>query len=743
MLSSMKYRHLLFLLTWFLSLPAWSQWSAKWIQASDCQDAINTWQVFKKSVNLTSVPETVSARIAVDSKYWLWINGRQVVFEGGLKRGPSPKDTYFDEVNIAPFLKKGSNTIAILSVFFGKEGFSHKNSGHAALLFEAQVGNTTIISDATWEAAVYKAYGKLDNPAPNWRLPESSLCFDGRKSLGNWYMPGAGRHFPKARVLCEDAINNIYGELIKRPIPLFKDFGLKDYVEQSYDPKTRVLTCRLPYNAQITPYLKIQSKGGDTIDIRTDHDQVGGEICVRAAYITRSGIQEYESLGWMNGDKVFYKIPKGSKILAVKFRETGYDTEFVSHFRCNDPFFNELWKRSERTMYVNMRDTYFDCPDRERSQWWGDVVNDIQQSFYALSPSSWDIITKGIYELMNWQRPNGTIFSPIPAGNWNKELPCQMLMSVGWYGFRHQAFYSGDYSFVAPVYDRLHRYLHDVWKINDEGIAQVREGEWGFADWGDHIDMDIITTCWYYLALKAEKEFAEELEKMNDAAQIGGMMEKMEENFNHRFWKGDHYRSANYKDAEPDDRAQALAILCGFAGKDKYPALLKVFNTSRYASPFLELYVQKALFKMGEGRFALERAKERFGNMMSYKEYTTMFELWTISASVNHGWSSGMIAVFGEELCGIRPTSRGFKTFEICPDMAGLTEVSTQVETRYGFIKVNLKREGNQTTLCLTVPRNTEATVRFGQSRCRLDAGTYRMQVTETAPGYYIYNDIN
>ena len=146
---------------------------------------------------------------------------------------------------------------------------------------------------------------------------------------------------------------------------------------------------------------------------------------------------------------------------------------------------------------------------------------------------------------------------------------------------------------------------------------------------------------------------------------------------------------------------------------------------------------------MGQGHFALERAKERYGNMMSYKEYTTLFELWTISASVNHGWSSGMIAVFGEELCGIRPTSRGFKTFEICPDMAGLTEVSTQVETRYGFIKVNLKREGNQTTLCLTVPRNTEATVRFGQSRCRLDAGTYRMQVTETAPGYYIYNDIN
>jgi alpha-L-rhamnosidase len=32
-----------------------------------------------------------------------------VVFEGGLKRGSNPKDTYYDEVDLTPYLKKGDN----------------------------------------------------------------------------------------------------------------------------------------------------------------------------------------------------------------------------------------------------------------------------------------------------------------------------------------------------------------------------------------------------------------------------------------------------------------------------------------------------------------------------------------------------------------------------------------------------------------------------------------------------------
>ena len=35
-----------------------------------------------------------------------------------------------------------------------------------------------------------------------------------------------------------------------------------------------------------------------------------------------------------------------------------------------------MWEKSQRTLYITMRDTYMDCPDRERAQWWGDEVNE-------------------------------------------------------------------------------------------------------------------------------------------------------------------------------------------------------------------------------------------------------------------------------------------------------------------------------------------------------------------------------
>ena len=99
---------------------------------------------------------------------------------------------------------------------------------------------------------------------------------------------------------------------------------------------------------------------------------------------------------------------------------------------------------------------------------------------------------KGIYELMNWQREDGVIFAPAPAGNWRKELPLQMLASVGWYGFYTQYYYSGDSSFVAGIYDRMHHYLHEVWQVDKSGLVIERDGDWSWGDWGE----TSIWACW-------------------------------------------------------------------------------------------------------------------------------------------------------------------------------------------------------------------------------------------------------
>ena len=86
-----------------------------------------------------------------------------------------------------------------------------------------------------------------------------------------------------------------------------------------------------------------------------------------------------------------------------------------------------------------------------------------------------------------------------------------------------------------------------------------------------------------------------------------------------------------------------------------------------------------------------------------------------------------MTVIFGRNVCGVRPTSPGFKTFEVKPEMCGLTQVSANMQTKYGFIQVNLKKEGNETKLALVVPKGTQATVTLGSRVTKLHAGSYHL----------------
>ena len=716
-----------------LTLPAQndSTWVGQWITAADCQNTPNTWIILRKTVSIDQVPEPFEARIAADSKYWMWINDSLVVFEGGLKRGPSPEGTYYDVVDLSPYLKEGENTLAVLLWYFGKDGFSHKSSGKAGFLFDARKDGVSIVSDPSWQATVYQAFQHTGKPYPNYRLPESNIRYDARFALPGWNTTAFKGLLPPAEVLAK-AGEKPFGLLVERPIPLWKDYGLRPYEQVRRAGDT--LICRLPYNCQMTPYIELEAPAGDTIRIQTDNYRGGSENNVRAEYITREGLQAYENPGWMNGHYVWYILPDGVEVKKVAFRETGYDTEFAGSFACDDPFLNELWKKAARTLYITMRDTYFDCPDRERAQWWGDAVNELGEAFYALSPSSHKLAAKGIRELVNWQRDNGVLYSPVP-GVGTSELPLQMLASIGWYGFYTQYFYSGDSSFVAEVYEPVHRYLHQVWQVGEDGLPLLRKGDWNWGDWGEDIDMGVLTTCWYYLALKAEREFATMLGRREDAEKDTRMMEKIEKAFDGAYWTGSVFRSKEYQGAD-DDRAQAMAVVSGLASADKYPALTEALKKEYPASPYMEKYVLEALFVMGQPEAALHRIHERYAKMMGYKDYTTLFEGWGIGAEgfgggmINHAWSGGPLTMMSQKVVGIEPTSPAFETFRVAPQLGKLKHAEASLVTADGSrIRVAVEQdEQGRMTIRLEVPKGKKAQVVFPDGKTRnVGAGTHKL----------------
>ena len=677
-----------------------------------CKDALpaqeNQWIAFRRDVNVGKLPKHALAKIAVDSKYWLWVNGEMVIFEGELKRGPNPKDSYYDEVDLAPYLRKGENKIALLLWYFGKSGFSHNDSKCAQMLFECPT--LGINTDSNWLCRIHPAFGTADCPRPNYRLSESSIRFDATKDIPDW-QTAATIGFSKA-VEMESTLGN----LVKRPIPYWKDFGIKTAkMETRYGTQSDTVIAYLPHNMQMTPILSVEDEtGGHRILIETDHAKVGEE-CLRADYITRKGQQVHESLGWLNGMKIILTVEHGAKVTSVAYRETGYDTYPEGTFNCNDDFFNLFWKKGLRTIYVNARDNFFDCPERERGQWWGDIVVILGECFYTYSTSLHSLIRKGIHELADWQRPDSILFSPIP-GNYGIELPVQMLAAVGKYGIWTYYMNTDDRATIEHVYPAVKRYL-DVYSLDDSGIVAFHDGDWNWGDWGDNRDMRLLQNTWYCLALESITNMAKLLGHNDDATYYSQRRETIINALNRTCWTGNGYRHPDYK-GMTDDRVQALAVLAGIATSDKYDAIYQVFKTEEHASPYMEKFVMEALFEIGHGDYAIERTHKRFNYIVNHPDFDTLFEGWDVGinnnwdiGSVNHARSGGTLSVLPSKMFGIYPIAAGWKEFAMTPDANIFDDASLSFPTVSGTVGMTHKRSGNTIQWKLQIPKGTKAKV--------------------------------
>lgn len=669
------------------------------------------WLCYRMNLHLNDEPSDVELRIAADSKYWLWVNGELQVREGGLKRGPNPKDTYCDVLRGAQGLCEGDNTVAVLVWYFGKDGFSHRNSSTPGLAFHLSVDGKVLDTDKAWKVCRHPAYYLPEGEEPNYRLPESNIGFDAAKDIAFQQPDYDDSSWNKVRrVSLEEAGWN---RLVDRPIPQWKDYGLKTYTRT--ERQGNQILAYLPYNAQVTPYLKVQSVADRKIDIRTDDYQGGSATNVFAEYITREGVQEFECRGWMNGHYVIYTIPEGCEVLELKYRETGYETNFAGNFWCDDPFLTRLWTKSQRTLYITMRDTYMDCPDRERAQWWGDVVNELGEAFYALDEKAHRLTRKGICELMDWQRADSTIFAPVPAGNYKDELPMQMLASVGYYGFWTYYMGTGDKELIEYVFPKVKKYIH-VWKTSSDGLVIPRKGGWTWGDWGDNKDMELLFSLWYSIALDGYAHMARLVDEPAEARWADETNDRLRKVFHQKYWTGTYYKSPDYE-GQPDDRAQALAVVAGVLPKELYPTIRPFFRQQYHASPYMEKYVLQALCEMGYYQDAMGRMRLRYEAMVD-SPLTTLWEGWGIGkegfggGSYNHAWSGGPLTILSSYVAGVKVVEPGFKVFSICPNLGNLSHVKVTVPLAGGrFIEADVKKDAERCVLELAVPEGTAGLV--------------------------------
>lgn len=689
--------------------------SASWIWDSSTSATLkNVWVRFRKTFSLAEKPAKAVAKIAAESRYFMWVNEEMVVYDGSLKRGVDTHDGYYDLVDLTEYLTEGENTICILAWYWGAKGESYSNysTGKAGLIFEADVDGNLIVSDGTWATSRDCAYtnDKSDEDQPNYRLPEYNVSYDASlESDTDWIKKSfSDEGWNKA------SVNGSYGSapwynLWKRPIPMNKDYGVQSYTNSSdYEGMTTIrrtaITLKVGTNVQLSPVFTINAtKAGQKVIIYTESTQDSQGDSLRCYYYTKEGENTFECLSYMNGQFVYYDFPTGVTINYLGYRQTGYDTEKSGGFECDDDFYNRLWQMSYDTLYVTMRDNFMDCPNRERAQWMGDVTNEMEQIIYSMDENSYLLYEKSLRQMIGFTGSNNVLPTVAPISRKWFELPIQNLCTIS--GAWTYYLYSGRSAIIEEVFPYFYNYLN-LWDIGDDGLVVHREGSWDWMD-NDAINAhtEAIENAWYYKALSALSNMAQLVGDEEGKTFTQTRMELIYESFN-----------ANVLDemiSIGDDRANSIAVLSGLVKTEDYPRVAQVLKQKMYSSPFWEKYVLEALCEMGYTDLALARMQARYSDMVNFKmhgeSYSTLWEKWnTTGGTKNHAWSGGPMTVLSKYILGVKPLTSNYDSFIVKPSAGSLNEVNGTVPTLKGNITVSYKDSAAGFTMSVNSPEGSQ-----------------------------------
>ena len=567
-------------------------------------------------------------------------------------------------------------------------------------------------------------YGSENNQIKQWadhKWVAWPVIYDARSEVSDWYTLGFN----------DDAWNNTiskgvppvapWNNLVHRTIPLWKDFGLSAYLNQANLPSTisadGTITGDLGINIQGNPYLKVDAPAG--VKVRFVLNDF-----YHQEYITKGGVQEFECYAWQNSSQhtvtyEFTNVTSPVSILDLKFRQTGYDADIVGSFSSSDPRLNLLWTKCKNTSYVCMRDIFYDCPDRERGQWWGDVSEQILYSFYLYDERSNPLAQKGFRELFNTQKADGSLYTTAPGNKFH--LPDQNIAAVAilWEYY----LYTGDLALLREVYPQAKTFIdYCVSTANNDGmlILQPERGWdlWNWIDWGDNKDVvsgsaNTVVNGLYIVLLENMIRIAQVLGQTADASYYESLLTPVKNNFNNYFWNGSAYCFHNLngqQSAVVDDRSNAWAVLAGMVDGSKKAGVLNVLETRYDAGPYQEMYVDLAMSLLDPGG-ALDRMRARYSEMISSWS-STLWEEFPAKNSNNHAWSAGPLYHMSAFTLGIRPTQAAYSEYIFEPQDAGLDEISSVIPTVKGNITAScIKNEEGTFTQTLTSPPNTEAVV--------------------------------
>jgi len=390
------------------------------------------------------------------------------------------------------------------------------------------------------------------------------------------------------------------------------------------------------------------------------------------------------------------------------------DVPVRGSFRCNDPEINRIWDVSVHTLELTCREVFIEGVKRDHWVWSGDAVQSFLMNYYVFG---------------DYDGCRDTLWTLRGKDPVRRHL--NGIMDYTFYWFEAVAkyrLYSGDAHFAEQVYPRMKSLMDFVLaRLDKDGRPADRPNDWMFIDWAskplpNHGGVTSFEQMLLVQALEATAATAEAVGRKDDAESFRVRARKLRAEIVPRYWNDEKGGLMHmvYNDGRTDPMITRYPNMFGlfygyFDDRQKESVVRNVlFNDAvlKIQTPYMRFYELESLCALGRQADVLKEIRSYWGDMLRLGA-TSFWELYNptesgeqhyamynrrFGKSLCHAWGASPAYLLGRYFLGVVPTSPGFKTYEVKPNLGGLEWMEGDVPTPWGKIHVRADRNGHTVT---------------------------------------------
>jgi len=380
-------------------------------------------------------------------------------------------------------------------------------------------------------------------------------------------------------------------------------------------------------------------------------------------------------------------------------RENGY-------FKCSDEEINRIYDVAKYTFQLNTREFFIDGIKRDRWVWSGDAYQSYLMNYYLYFDNA--TVSRTLLALRGKDPVTGHI---------NTIMDYTFYWFLGIYDYY---LYTGDKSFITQFYPRMQSLMdYCLGRRNKDGLMEGLPGDWIFIDWADklskkgEVSFEQLLLC---RSLETMTLCANIANDKDGASKYESLSKDLRKKLFDIYWNETkqalvHSRVEGKQTDNVTRYSNMFSIFFDYFNQQQKDAVKQSVllndNIQKITTPYMRFYELEALCAMGEQTYVTQQMKDYWGGMLKlgatsfWEEYNpnkkgaehlAMYGR-EFGKSLCHAWGASPIYLLGKYYVGVKPTSAGYDTYTIEPNLGGLKWIEGKVPTPKGAILVNASEQ--------------------------------------------------